>query len=173
MLYGLAIGLAVALAVYLHDRRAGPHTDSARPAATASLDEAAAEVGETETDADRAGTANAGGDARFDFYEQLPTYEIIVPEREQIESTAPASAPPAPGRFILQAGSFKRYDDADRRKAELALLGLEAEIQKVTIGGDVFHRVRVGPVADSGQAQAMRERLRRADIDALVMRLAD
>ena len=48
--------------------------------------------------------------------------------------------------YMLQAGSYQRQSDAERLKAELALLGMSSQIQKVTIQdrGD-FYRVRLGP----------------------------
>ncbi len=35
--------------------------------------------------------------------------------------------------YILQMGSFRKFADADRMKARLALIGIEAEIQRVSI----------------------------------------
>ena len=41
---------------------------------------------------------------------------------------------------MLQMGSFRQYADADRLKASLALVGIQAEIQKVKIdNGEIFH----------------------------------
>ena len=64
----------------------------------------------------------------------------------QSEKPAAAAAPPQPAvRYYLQAGSFRRFEDADRVKAQLALLGVVAGVQRVTInGGETWHRVRVG-----------------------------
>jgi cell division protein FtsN len=48
--------------------------------------------------------------------------------------------------YFLQAGSFSNADDADKLKAKLAMLGIEARVQIVTIPDKgVWHRVHVGP----------------------------
>ena len=89
---------------------------------------------------------------RFDFYTILPEMEVVVPEPEErpreMPTTAPVQERPVSVRenYMLQMGSFRKYADADRLKANLALVGIEAEIQRVTVnGGEVFHRVRSGP----------------------------
>ena len=59
----------------------------------------------------------------------------------------PVSAPPsAPvsGGYWLQAGSFRQHEDADRRRAQLALLGFTSVIQRVAVDDQTWHRVRVG-----------------------------
>lgn len=168
MMYGLAIGLAVALAVYLNDRRslnvpAGPRTGVKAPAADGVEIEAQPE--------DTVG--------HYDFYDKLrnlevPTYEeVVLPEREAVDKSTPGADPGPPGKFVLQAGSFKNYTDADRRKAQLALIGIEARIQKVSIDADTFHRVRIGPVYDARSAKEMQRRLSAAKIDALVIRMSE
>ncbi|MCX7195502.1 MAG: SPOR domain-containing protein [Proteobacteria bacterium] len=48
--------------------------------------------------------------------------------------------------YFLQAGSFSNADDADKLKAKLAMLGIEARVQIATIPDKgVWHRVHVGP----------------------------
>jgi cell division protein FtsN len=52
----------------------------------------------------------------------------------------------------LQAGSYKLWKDADRRRAELALLGLESRVKKARLkDGTTWHRIELGPF-DSGTA---------------------
>jgi cell division protein FtsN len=63
--------------------------------------------------------------------------------------------------------------DADRRQAELALLGVESAIQRVSIEDDVFHRVRVGPVQDLARLNEIRRRLRDARIETLLMKVPE
>ena len=54
--------------------------------------------------------------------------------------------------FFLQVGAFQTVQEADNMKAKLALLGLEAIVQTVTIPEKgVLHRVRVGPFTDINQ----------------------
>jgi cell division protein FtsN len=129
---------------------------------------------------------------RFDFYTLLPEMEVMVPDDEialPAVSPAPAltqAAPPAretktdnrPAAvtpretYLLQVGSFRNGEQAERFKAELALLGLETSIQKVTIDNkDTYHRVRVGPFHDSGALNHARSLLKKQDIDSRTIKL--
>jgi cell division protein FtsN len=69
------------------------------------------------------------------------------------------------GPYILQAGSFRRAEEADTLKANLALLGVEADIQKVTVDNNTWHRVRIGPYANLDELNRMREKLARNRIE--------
>ena len=164
LLTGLALGLSVALAVHLRHTAAPDEPVAAREAKPAS--QQADEEAEIEP-------APASG---FDFSTMLPGLEVVVPEEEiRARSAQPSATAPAlaPGRYWIQAGSFRRYQDADRRKAELALLGLGSGIQAVTIEGQTWHRVRIGPLPDAAQAEATRRRLADAGIGALAVRERD
>jgi cell division protein FtsN len=55
-------------------------------------------------------------------------------------------------------------------KANLALLGVEADIQTVTVDNNIWHRVRVGPYADLVELNRVRERLTRNQIDTVLLR---
>jgi cell division protein FtsN len=51
-----------------------------------------------------------------------------------------------PEKFYLQAGAFEDPSEADNLKARLALMGVEASVQKVDVPEKgTMHRVRVGP----------------------------
>ena len=79
-----------------------------------------------------------------------------------------------PGAYVLQAGSFRNFADADRMKATLALQGIVADVQRVTIGDEqVWHRVRIGPMTDLAELHRLRTRLREADIDAMLLRVGE
>jgi cell division protein FtsN len=121
---------------------------------------------------------DGGGDqeepkkSRFDFYEMLPAFEVVVTEEEAaVARDVEPKAVVQPGVYVLQAGSFTAYADADRRRAELALQGIESSIQKVTIDDKTYHRVRIGPTDDLDELNLLRSRLRAAKIDALRIRL--
>lgn len=91
-------------------------------------------------------------------------------------TAAPASAPAAPAaasteRFVLQAGSFKSFADADRRKARLALLGHAAGIQTVTVAGEPWHRVQLGPYDDAARVASVKAELQARQIETLTLQL--
>jgi len=164
MMFGLSIGLAVAFAIYINDRTPGVPV---RPVA-----EQAANVDDSD---EQSGTElEEPPEARFDFYSLLPKFEVIIPEQERdVRVETSSQAVVEPGVYVLQAGSFSAYEDADRRRATLALQGIESKIQRVTIDDKTYHRVRIGPIDDLDQLNVLRSRLREAEIDVLRIRLGD
>lgn len=166
MLTGLTIGLGVALFVHLQ-HTAGP--PPAEPVATRSVKPASQQ-------AEEGAELESAPESGFDFYTMLPGLEVVVPEETAQPRGAGtvASGPQlAPGRYWIQAGSFRRYQDADRRKAELALLGLGSSIQAVMLDGQTWHRVRIGPLPDAAEAEQTRRRLAESGIGALAVRERD
>ena len=109
----------------------------------------------------------------FDFYTLLPELEIIIPQEEtDLPDKQPAqqtSPPTHQGGYLLQAGSFKSFEDADSLKARLALLGIEANVQSVDVNNIQWHRVRVGPSSDRQELEQIRMRLRAHHIDTILM----
>lgn len=171
MLFGLALGLSVAFAVYVKDRRPTPVVAGAPPQ-PASLQNSLDDNGEDPAEA--AQPAGEQTESRFTFYDMLPNFEVVIPEKEpDVALDAEPQAIVEPGLYVLQAGSFSLYADADRRRAELALHGIESQIQRVMIDDKTYHRVRIGPTDDLDQLNMLRSRLRAAQIDVLRIRLGD
>jgi cell division protein FtsN len=156
---GAAAGLAVAVAVFLLNRPGGGE-QPAHPPEPASAEDA--------------GPAATEPVERYDFYEMLPKFEVVVPERE---AALPRGAPPAAtepaGAYVLQVGSYRNFAEADRVRAQLALQGIESRVQRVSVDNDTWHRVRVGPIADLDELSRIRDRLREAEMDTLVIRVGD
>ncbi len=173
MLFGLAIGLSVAFAIFVRDTQPSPPQAAARQ--PASLESAIDDNGEAPARKEAPQEpAEAPQESRFTFYDMLPNFEVVIPEQET--DVTPEVEPRAvvmPGLYILQAGSFTRYEDADRRRAELALQGIESTIQRVTIDDKTYHRVRIGPTEDLDELNLLRSRLRAAKIDAIRIRLGE
>ncbi len=107
----------------------------------------------------------------------LPKFEVVVPEKER-EVAADRGGAPAnierPGVYVLQAGSYRQQSEADRIRAQLKMQGIDANVQRVAVDEDVWHRVRIGPITDLTELNRLRARLRAADFDdALVIRVGD
>ena len=85
---------------------------------------------------------------RFDFYTNL-TQESIDEVQDQVEPAADVRKPPTatelPEPYLLQAGSFRQHDDAERRRAQLLLLGLEPVIEEISGSNGIWFRVYLGP----------------------------
>ncbi len=164
---GLALGLAVAVGVYLFDRRPAARLAQESPPMT--RDEAPA------AKTAKPAPASQEDETQFEFYEMLPKFEVVIPEQDGGVPPATPGAGPVqkPGAYILQAGSFRNHADADRMRALIAMQGVESKIQKVTIDRDTWHRVRVGPITNLQQLEDTRSKLRNARIDALVIRVGE
>jgi cell division septation protein DedD len=133
------------------------------------------------------GERKVAGTPRFEFYTLLPEKEIAIPEaeiapepprapsasREQGEAAPGVGAAAAEGaRYLLQVGSFRSLEDADRLKARLAFMGLEPSIQTVSIdGAETWHRVRVGPFSGRSEVSEARRRLKENALDSLLLKL--
>ena len=111
---------------------------------------------------------------RFEFYTMLPEMEVAVPEQELTGgSTATSRKSEIVGvTYVLQAGSFRKLAQADRLKAELALIGMPAKIQTVSIdGGSKWHRVRVGPFPNLKALNEARSELQRNGLEVMVLKV--
>jgi len=171
MLFGLGIGLSVAFAIYKRDaNRSLPAGLATRePASMAEPLEPPVEVRNVP-----AVEEPAPEPSRFTFYDRLPNFEVIVPEEEpDVQPDRQVTVVEEPGIYVLQAGSFTEYTDADRRRAQLALLGIESNVQRVAIDDKSYHRVRIGPIDKLDELNRVRQQLRQADIDVLRIRLGE
>lgn len=122
----------------------------------------------------------ADGKPRFEFYKVLTDKQdaaVIVPAKPadkpqpakpQVADSKPAAANEP---YFLQAGSFSNADDAEKLKAKLALLGIEASTQTATIPDKgVWHRVRMGPYKNADEMNRARSLLKQNGVDATPMR---
>jgi len=105
----------------------------------------------------------------------LPNFEVVVPEKDkEVKRDLPAGAPiERPGVYVLQAGSYRNQADAERVRAQLALQGVQAKVQRVAVDADVWHRVRIGPITNLDELNRVRKQLKAAEVDALVIRVGD
>jgi len=173
MLFGLAIGLSVAFAIYRKDLITQPAT---QPIARepASMETSMAPETVATTVPPEPIEEDDPAEQRFTFYDMLPKFEVIIPEEEpDVKQDRVIDAVQQPGLYVLQAGSFTEPADADRRRAELALQGVESRVQRVSIDDKTYHRVRIGPISDLDELNRIRSQLRQAKIDVLRIRLGD
>lgn len=162
VLAGLAVGAFVVAAAWVVREKL-----AARPAAATAAPERPAPK-------PRARPSEAPPEKRFEFYEMLPNFEVVVPEEDRDVRRSSSPAPvDVPGMYVLQAGSYGSFAEADRVKARLALLGIVSQIQKITVDERQYHRVRIGPLDDLAVLNRYRKRLREAGVEALVIRVGE
>ena len=165
MLSGLLIGLLIAFLVYL----------SQQPGMTDRFSKSTSEPEKVKAVVKKSVQKSARKDKdnglRYEFYTVLPESEIVIPEQEllQRERSKP-SAQQKKHAYILQAGSFRKKQQAETLKARLALLGIESSVDKVIVHGDAWHRIRIGPFISIREINSTRNRLRNNDINAILLR---
>ena len=169
-LCGLAAGLAIAAAIYVKDHRPEP----AGVKAVAKIDKRKPRGGDS-MDADSADSGASDDSAKsYAFYDMLPKFEVVVPEKDKdVRPDTRAVPETRSGTYVLQAGSYKNFADADRVRAKLALQGVESKVQKVSVDNDTWHRIRIGPISNLNELNRLRTILRKADVDVLVIRVGD
>src|SRR5260221_4447570 len=142
VLCGLAVGLGVAGIVYIKD-----HRPDAQITRIAKGDKKKSR-GNEPPDAE-AGDSSAEDSAKsYAFYDMLPKFEVVVPEKEKDVRPDIKSVPETRrGTYVLQAGSYKNFADADRGLAQLALQGIESRLQTASLDNDTWHRIRIEQVS--------------------------
>jgi cell division protein FtsN len=111
---------------------------------------------------------------RFDFYNMLPEMEVVVPDDALDDEPATVTRSPSTVRanYLVQVGSFRRTEDADRLKAQLALLGFESRVVAAKINAhETRYRVRSGPYAGKDALNRARERLADNGFRGIVIRI--
>jgi cell division protein FtsN len=90
---------------------------------------------------------------KIDFYTVLEerVMDIPVPKDDVDGLKNPAVNKKTIKKFTLQAGSFRSASDADGLKAQLAFLGLEANVNSANVNGSTWHRVVLGPFASNSK----------------------
>ena len=114
-----------------------------------------------------AGTAESTPQPSFTFFNTLEDESFSLDTGRSVET-----GPSEYTQYVLQAGSFRAIADADRRRGELALLGLESSIEQMNTDTGSWHRVYIGPF-DSRSAMAKARALTaQSDIDTLLLKRA-
>lgn len=181
LLSGLAIGLFVAFIIYLDKQ---PENDSNFGSAVQhELEKLKKQANKKETKSASAKkltetkTASAKKEPKFNFYTILPELEVLIPESEtrppdSSNNTAKKQSDTRNStQYVLQAGSFQNLGDAEKLKANLAFLGIEANIQHVTVNKQSWHRVRTGPYKNKQQLYNSQKVLKKNNIPAISMEL--
>ena len=108
----------------------------------------------------------------FDFYTLLPKMEVEISDRELEEAMRSLPKSNEPSAYLLQAGSFRKFSEADGLKARLALIGIVAQIRTVIIkNNETWYRVQIGPYDTLGELKPVRRRLKQNNIDFILLRL--
>ena len=113
----------------------------------------------------------AQSEPKLQFYQLLKESTVEVPEPDP---AAIANQPINNTTYVLQAGSFKNSADANRMRAELILLNLNANVEE-SLGSDnqqIWYRVMVGPFDSRSRMAKARSILVSKDINPLLLKRA-
>jgi hypothetical protein len=149
---GLAVGLSVALGVFLHYGGQPPVGPQSEPKAVPKSDVANEVTAEPEPSDD------------LTFYDILKNQEVEIPADSGTQPAAGGSHLPK-GDVTLQAGSFKQSVEADKLQARLATLGIDAKVRRVAVEDETWYRVQIGPIATVQELETIRTKLADAEID--------
>ena len=106
---------------------------------------------------------------RFDFYTMLPE-QTIGEDVAPAETATPRAASRPNEYYLLQAGSFRQREDADRRRAELLLLGLDPRVEESKGDNGRWFRVFLGPFESRSKMSRARSLTAGQNIDTLVLK---
>jgi cell division protein FtsN len=134
---------------------------------------------------------------QFEFYTMLSEKEVLVPEYEitsrtqkervatpvpvESQTTDTATSPDMPieesptksnASYMMQAGSYKNSVDAEKMRASIEAMGIEARVEKGKVGETIYHRIKLGPYAQMTSVSTIRARLKQSGIDVIVTETA-
>jgi len=152
------VGGFIGFIVYLNSLPTSPH--SQQPSVTEKpVQKPAKTPAETAKEEEKPG---------FRFYEMLPESEVVPPKVEEYT--------PGPTQtdfnYLLQSGSFRSKEDAERQRAQIAFQGLRASTQRIDLdNGSVWYRVNVGPFTSRSQMNSAIDKLVFLNIQPLVRKI--
>ena len=105
---------------------------------------------------------------QFEFYEILPEKENKY--RKSDLSTARNKNIGEDKIYFLQAGAFKKREDAENRRVKLVLLDLEPEISLTQEKNDSLYKLTVGPLRSLTEAKKVQKLIESDGIKTLLKR---
>lgn len=116
------------------------------------------------------------------FYDNLANAEINVnvpalnglqPEtaRSNVTQSIPESSTTKAVNYLLQVGSFQNRVDAENRRAEIMLEGMDVAIMPGVVSGRNLFRVQAGPFVGRQDAEVARDILSAKNIDSIVLQI--
>ena len=92
----------------------------------------------------------------WEFIKSLPEFTVKIEQKEQDAPTV---------RRLIQCGSFRKNEQAQELKANIAFQGLEAQVRSSKGSSGVWYRVILGPYDSKRLAEKHRHTLQRAKIN--------
>lgn len=110
----------------------------------------------------------SGDEPGFRFYDILKDSEVVPPKVDEY-TPGPIDQSFA---YLVQTGSFRSQQDAERQRAEIAFQGLRAQVDRIDLDtGSTWFRVNVGPYHSRSQMNAAIDKLVSINIQPLVRKV--
>ncbi|GGC83088.1 SPOR domain-containing protein [Marinobacter halophilus] len=153
-----AVGGFIGFIVYLNTLPDGQGPTPVTPAATQT----------TQPQKPAASPSKQERERNFRFYDMLPESEVLPPK---VQEYAP-NPTLQDFNYVVQSGSFRSQEDAERQRAQIAFQGLRASVQRIDLeSGSVWYRVNVGPFESRSQMNAAVDKLVSISIQPLVRKI--
>lgn len=191
---GYTLGIASAIGVWLYISQApSPFLPQGKESQSSSSGEATPQSPVSSAEKKTSSHSNQleTAESRFDFYKILPGIEepavddtfdlaplpptttVTKKSSEKLPEKTSAGIDVPKDQYYLQAGSFRSSSDAERMKAELAMLGIVASVQVGKSDSNVLvHRVRVGPFTKMEELDRVRATLQSNGMTTSLVRVA-
>lgn len=93
-------------------------------------------------------TEETSSEPTFTYHETLTNKEIKVDGTQAVQTSSNAT-------YVMQCGAFRKSEDAESLKAEMAFIGFQANVEEK----DGWYRVRLGPYNTKRAAESDRHKL--------------
>ena len=110
----------------------------------------------------------------YDFYDMLPKFEVVVPEKEKdVRPGHPRGTGNAPRHLCPAGGFLQEFRRRGPRACAARAAGRRVQGAESSVDNDTWHRIRIGPISKLDELNRLRTILRKADVDVLVIRVGD
>ncbi len=96
----------------------------------------------------QAATEETASEPTFTYHETLTNKEIKVDATQAVQTNSSKT-------YVMQCGAFRKVEDAESLKAEMAFIGFQANVEEK----DGWYRVRLGPYSTKRAAESDRHKL--------------
>ena len=111
-------------------------------------------------------------DPRFKFYDLLQESEVST---SQIDAYQPKDKDKPSGKtyhYILQTGSFRSHDEAEKHKANIAFQGVKANIETIqNAQGETWYRVATDPYRDEARMNLALDKLAALNVKPMIRKI--
>ncbi len=111
--------------------------------------------------------AQTSEEEEWDFYDLLSSAVVPIIGGYKKADEQPTRLVNEAQPWVLQVGSFKSPNDADRLRAELILTGMDVTTQRKQVNGEQWNQVLVGPFTATLALNQARDKLDNLGIESL------